>query len=118
MARRALDALGRSPSEHARLSVQCAHGHHVATVYDTPSGLVFAGRVQARGHGRRDLPDTPHRGHPAVGPWVDLLDPAHPADPALADEPLPAGCDCGPRSLSRPLLLQAIRDGAHRLVID
>jgi transposase len=35
-----------------------------------------------------------------------------------ADDALPAGCECGPRSLSRALLLEQIASGAHRMVID
>lgn len=37
----ALAAYGSHRSDHQRLAVRCRRGHHVAFVYDTPSGLVY-----------------------------------------------------------------------------
>lgn len=37
----ALAAFGKQRSEHQPLSVQCAHSHHLAAVYETTEGLVY-----------------------------------------------------------------------------
>jgi hypothetical protein len=113
-ARAAVEALGRSPSQHARLQISCGRGHHVAVVYDTDSGLVFRSAVRARAHGKRDQPDTGHNGSPKERVWLDLLD-AH--GPSVDDE-LPAGCECGPRTLSRHLVQGFIADGERHVVLS
>jgi len=114
LARTALERLGRQRSEAARLHVNCAHSHHLATVFDTPEGLVYTATVHGRSHGRRDREDTPHRPHDEAH-YVDLL---APADGAMADDHLPAWCDCGQRSLSRAALVDWIGAGARRVVVD
>ena len=97
-----------------RLRVQCSRGHHVASVYDTDAGLVYAAPVRDVSHGSRDLPDEPKGDH-APRRWFDwLLD-----EPDLtADDALPAWCDCGPRTLSRAAVLTWVRGGERRVVLD
>lgn len=108
-------ALGSSPSKHIALAVRCARGHHVAAIYRTPQGLVYAARPWARSHGDRDLPDAAHHGGRRVALWFDWLAPG----PGLTiDDPLPAACECGRRELSRSRLHDAMGDGSKRLVID
>lgn len=92
------------------LTVHCAAGHHVGVVYRTPGGLVWAGIPHAHSHGGRDFVDAAHHGGHRDTPWVDWL--------AAQDYPLPAGCECGPRSLSRARLLEVVATGDHRLIID
>jgi hypothetical protein len=111
----AFRALGTSPSEHLLLAVHCARSHHVAALYSTPTGVVYVAVLQARSHGDRDRPDVAHRGGHGEQPWVDWI---APGDGVAPEDPLPAGCECGPRSLSRTRLLQAVESGEHRLVID
>jgi hypothetical protein len=114
-AQEAYRALGPSPSEHVALAVHCASGHHVAAVYDTPGGLVFAAHQWSHSHGDRDRHDAAHHGGHRDALWFDWLVPS----PGLTDDdPLPAGCECGQRSLSRSLLRAALAAGDRRLVID
>jgi hypothetical protein len=111
----AFAALGPSPSEHVLLAVHCARGHHVAALYSSTAGVVYVAVPRARSHGHRDRHDSAHRGSRGDLPWIDWV---APGDAVAAEDPLPAGCECGPRSLSRLLLLQAVADGDRRLVID
>jgi hypothetical protein len=104
----ALASLGRSRPDHQRLSVQCPHGHHVATVFDTDLGLVVRTLTGPHGHGSKDFLDTAHHAATHGQVYVDVLDPG-----ATADDALPAWCDCGPRSLSRAELRRAVRPGHH-----
>jgi hypothetical protein len=97
------------------LAVHCACAHHVATVYRTPSGLLYAAVPWRHGHGDRDRHDAAHHGGHRDTPWLDWLD----ADQDVGlDDPLPAGCECGARALSRRRLLAAVAAGEHRIVID
>jgi hypothetical protein len=114
IARAALDALGNRRSEAAILHVNCEHSHHLATVFDTPEGPVYLATVHGRSHGRRDREDTPHRPHDEAL-YVDLLAPPF---GAMADDALPAWCDCGQRSLSRAALEEWIGAGERRVVVD
>ncbi len=114
-AQTAFDGLGPSPSDHLLLAVQCAQAHHVAALYRTSSGVVYVARPQAHSHGDRDRHDAAHHAHHHGTPWVDWVEPG---EGVALEDPLPAGCECGARSLSRALLLQAVADGEHRLVID
>jgi len=108
-------ALGPSPSEHAVLVVHCAGGHHVAAVYATGSGLVYASVPWRHAHGDRDRHDAAHHGGHRDTLWLDWLA----TDGGVsADDPLPAGCECGARTFTRARLEQAMADGVHRLVID
>lgn len=101
----ALATYGAHRSDHQRLAVRCQHGHHVAFVYDTSSGPVYWAITGPHAHGSRDFVDTPHHAATRGSEYVDLLH----AGP-VADDALPAWCDCGPRSLSRAELAQAIAD--------
>jgi hypothetical protein len=114
-AEEALRALGPSPSDHAALVVHCACAHHVATVYTTPGGLLYSAVPWSHGHGDRDRHDAAHHGGHRDQPWLDWLDPG---DGVSIDDPLPAGCECGTRSLSRGRLLVAVTSGERRMVID
>lgn len=91
----------------------CSASHHLATVYDTDAGLVYASTIRAHSHGDRDLPDTPHHGHQPRR-WFDLLQ----APGTEADDLLPAWCDCGQRSLSRRALQEWCAQGEHRVIVD
>lgn len=114
VARRAFESLGGSPSEKAVLQISCDRSHHLAAIYDTEAGRVFHSVLHSTAHGRRDRYDGAHHGHTHGVPWFDLLDAG--GDPAVGDE-LPAGCECGPYTLSRALLLQHLVDGETHLVI-
>lgn len=91
----------------------CAASHHLATVYDTDIGLVYASSIRARSHGDRDLPDTPHHAHHAHR-WFDLLQAPGTED----DDWLPAWCDCGQRGMSRRAVQEWIAQGEHRVIVD
>lgn len=107
-------ALPHGGRDSIRLQVQCARSHHVATVYDTPAGWVFVAPVRGHAHGSRDRVDEPHGGH-QVDTWIDLI---APADGLVADDSVPAWCDCGPRTLSRSAMLAWIAAGERRAVVD
>lgn len=109
LAEEALHALGAHRSEWQRLSVQCAHSHHLAFVYATDAGLVYRSVSGPHSHGSKDFGDTTHHGA-ARSEFVDLLEPS-----PMAVDDLPAWCGCGPRTLSRTALLEHIRAG-HRTV--
>lgn len=114
-ARRAYEALGPSPSQSAVLQVSCDRSHHLAAIFQTEAGLVFHSVLHSKAHGRRDYFDSGHHASQLGVDWFDLLDPGK--DPAIADE-LAAGCECGPYTLSRALLIQHIADGQTRIVIE
>lgn len=113
-ARAAVELLGHAGRDHVRLHVDCSHSHHLARVLDTQQGLVFASVVRPRSHGSRDRVDVGHHADRSPHPWYDLLD----VPAALADDGLPAWCDCGPRSLSRSALREWIALGERRVVVD
>jgi hypothetical protein len=112
-AERALAAIPHGGRDTITLRVQCANGHHVATIYDTDLGLVYAAPIRARSHGSFDLPDEPHSGHEPTR-WLDLLEVRQPA----ADDALPAWCDCGHRTLSRTDVLAWVVEGEHRVIVN
>ena len=112
-AERVLTALPHGGRDAITLRVQCARSHHVATVYDTELGLIYAAPVRPRSHGSFDLPDEPHSGHDPAR-WLDLLEVGEPA----ADDALPAWCDCGHRTLSRNEVLAWVVDREHRVIVD
>ena len=109
-AARALLALQPQASEHQRLGVQCRHGHHLAAVYETGEGLVYAARTGPHSHGSKDFIDTGRSGSPGGGKFVDLL-----VAQSGVDDALPAWCDCGPCTLSRHDLTHSIRRGVRAL---
>ncbi len=113
-AQEAWEALPHGGHDEVRLRVQCSQGHHVANVYDTAIGSVYAATVRARSHGSRDRVDEPHGAHEARR-WFDILEVP---DDTSCDDALPAWCDCGHRVLSRVALLQWIATGEHRVVVD
>ena len=94
-AQAAWEELPHGGHDHVLLQVHCARSHHVAAIFDTPQGPVYAAHVRARSHGSRDRVDEPH-GDQEISRWFDFLE----VDDAGEDE-LPAWCDCGHRSLSR-----------------
>ena len=114
-ARKAFEALGPSPSQSVVVQVQCASAHHVAAVYKTEAGLVYHSVLHSKAHGRKDYEDIGRHASRLGVDWFDLLDPG--ADPSLSDE-LPAGCECGPRTLSRSLLIEQITQGLTRVNVD
>ena len=108
-AAQALTDLGDTLAAHAVLSVQCAHGHHVAVVYDTGAGLVFRSITGPHAHGRKGRADVAHHGSHHGDPYVELL-----TDPE-AGEAVAAWCDCGPWSLLRLDLVAAVRVGKRTI---
>jgi len=104
-ATQALSELGGSRADHEVLSVQCAHSHHVAAVYETPAGLVFRSITGPHARGRMDRPDVAHHGHEHGVEYVELL------DSSLADDLLPAWCACGDWFVSRADLVTDVRAG-------
>lgn len=104
-AMRALTELGGDLAEHEVLSVQCRHSHHVAAVYDTPTGLVFRSITGPHAHGRKDRSDVAHHASQHGQAYAEVLDDAH------AEPMLPGWCDCGSWSLARAELLADVRAG-------
>ena len=102
----ALDELGTALREHELLSIQCAHGHHLGTVYETAAGLVVRTLTGPHAHGSKDRLDTPHHAAPRGAVLTDLLVTAQ-----GAQDDVPAWCDCGPRLLSRATLTAEVRHG-------
>jgi hypothetical protein len=101
----AMTALGAGLSGHEVLSVQCAHSHHVAVVYDTEAGLVFRSLTGPHAHGRKDRADVAHHASQHGDAYVEVLTDRE------ADEMLPASCDCGSWSLARADLVADVRAG-------
>ncbi|ONI91546.1 hypothetical protein ALI22I_07890 [Saccharothrix sp. ALI-22-I] len=112
VARVSLHALGAHRADHRRLDVRCSRSHHVAAVYDTSSGLVYAASAGTQAHGSRARVDTPHHGDRHGAEHVDLLTEI---DTRVMDDRLPAWCGCGPRTLSRADLRRAIADGERHV---
>jgi hypothetical protein len=104
-ATRGLAELGSTLGDHEVLSVQCPHSHHVAAVYETPTGLVYRSITGPHAHGRQDRPDVAHHGSEHGVEYVEML------DSDQAEDVLPGWCACGPCSLSRTDLLGAVRAG-------
>ncbi|MFZ5872477.1 MAG: hypothetical protein ACOYXW_18380 [Actinomycetota bacterium] len=113
-ARAAVDSLGKHAGDHVALMVTCPRSHHVAVVLATETGLVFRSVPAAHSHGRRDFVDTGHHGTNGRA-WYDLLDPG---DGPAVDDDLPAGCECGRRTLSRRLLREHVAAGERHIVIE
>lgn len=113
VARSAFEALG-TPGEMVVLMVQCSSAHHLATVHQTASGRVFHSVLHSKSHGRRDYFDSGHHASRLGVDWFDLLDDD---DQGISDD-LPAGCECGPYTLSRQQLAMQIEAGAKRVIVD
>lgn len=115
-AHEALADLGSPLSVHRRMGVSCRRGHHVAAVYTVQHGLlVYAATVGVRPHGSRDFVDTGHSGDTRGRTFVDYLDLG--GDDLVGDDALPAGCECGPRTLSRSDLLGEMAAGARHKIV-
>jgi hypothetical protein len=110
----AITALGAPLSAHRRLDVRCRHNHHVAAVYEADGELVYSATVGPRGHGSRDRLDAGHGGASCGRGHADLLDTG---GDLLADDGMPASCECGPRLLSRADLLAALRGGERHVIV-
>jgi hypothetical protein len=113
VARRAFEALGPTLGDSIVLMVQCDSAHHLATVHRTADGRVFHSVLHSKSHGRRDFVDVGHHASRLGADWYDLLDAG---DPGISDE-LPAGCECGPYTLSRQQLIHQIATGEKRVII-
>jgi hypothetical protein len=113
VARHALEALGDERDDHALVRVRCGRSHHVAAVFDTVVGPVFESLVGPHAHGDRDFVDTAHHGKLHGTPYVDLLD----AD-GVADDLVPARCECGIHELSRAEMSRAIKTHQHTILLS
>ncbi len=111
-ARAACEGLADGGHEDSVLHVQCARSHHLAVVFDTPEGLVYRSTVRPRSHGSKDRLDELH-GDAVPEQYVDFLDAG-----AVADDALPAWCDCGARTLSRASVASWVAGHEHRVVVD
>jgi hypothetical protein len=114
LAQAAIASLDTHRAKHQRLNVQCSRSHHVATVYDTASGLVYVALTGPHAHGSRDFVDAAHHDKAHGFEHVDML--VASTDP-MVDEALPAWCECGPRTLFRSELLGAIAEGKRRIQV-
>ena len=110
-ARAALEALGSHRSHGRLLNVQCAHSHHLAEVYDTPSGLVYRALSGPHAHGSKDRIDVAHHAAHRGTEYVDLLVPD-------TDDGLPAWCDCGTHTLSRAALIEEAAGHPHTVRVE
>lgn len=114
-ARAAITALDGPLSSHRRLDVRCRDNHHVAAVYEADGELVYSATVGPRGHGSRDRVDAGHGSSNSGRGHVDLLDTG---GDLLADDDMPASCECGPRTLSRAALLASVEEGTRHVIVD
>lgn len=112
IARRAFEAVDPA-NKRVVLMVQCNSAHHLATVQQTEAGRVYRSVLHSKSHGHRDFVDTGHHASRIGVEWFDLLDVD---DPGIGDE-LPAGCECGPYTLSRQQLIKQISDGEKRVIL-
>ena len=108
-ARHELATLPHGGRNEVLLRVQCSRSHHVARVLHTAEGLVVETHPRSYGHGDRDRYDGTHHASPRMG-WTDFLD--------ASDDPIPAGCECGPVTLDRAELRRLIGRGTLRWVMS
>lgn len=87
----------------------------MAAVYDVDGHLVYRSTVGSRGHGRNDRIDVGHAGDQRGRCYADLLDGAVEIP---VDDGLPASCECGPRSVSRSMLLAALARHVRHVIVD
>lgn len=113
VARQALDDLGKERDDRALVRVRCGRSHHVAAVFDTAAGPVFESLLGPHAHGDRDFVDTGHHGSLHGTRYVDLLDGGH-----LAEDLVPARCECGIHELSRTELQRAIDAHQHTIQLS
>lgn len=107
-ARRELDAMAHGGRASMLLRIDCPRSHHVARVVQTAAGPVYETVPHAYAHGDRDRYDGTHHASERRS-WVDFLD--------AGDEPLPAGCECGPETLDRAEVRRRVRRPAGRWVL-
>lgn len=102
----ALRCIDSTRAQSQALNLRCHAAHHVAVVYRTDVGLVYAARTGPYRHDGRDEPGSEYdRGQP--GPeYLDLVGPDD-----TAGNILPAWCACGPLMVSRRDIMQWIREG-------
>lgn len=111
----ALTALGGKVREHVKLSVTCSRSHHLAKVYDTGIGAVFASEISSRGRGQRDRVSTGHGLEQGKGKtWLDVL---RPGEGPTVDDALPTWCACGQHNLSRAAVAEWLAAGERRVVV-
>ena len=115
VARRAYAALGASPSEELTLQVVCGRSHRLAWVYSTGDGVVYRSVVKSKSHGDRDRYDSGHHGASLGVEWFELLDAGVGPD---VDDGLPAGCECGPYTLSRTDLMDDLAHHRRKVIVD
>ncbi|NLV80886.1 MAG: hypothetical protein GXY65_16400 [Rhodococcus sp.] len=109
--RQALEAvrdLGKQRTDHALLKVKCPASHMVAAVYDTSAGHVVVCGTGPGGHGSRDRNANNRGGDSLDDKFVDTVEATQ-----FEDDELPAGCGCGPRTISRKKLQDAVVSHAH-----
>jgi hypothetical protein len=114
-AQAAVAELGGHRSKHLRLDVRCRRSHHVAAVYEADGQLVYTAVVGPHGHGGRDFVGTGHGADRQGRRYSDLLDIG---DSPFDDDELPASCECGPRTLSRAALSDAIARYQRNMLVD
>jgi hypothetical protein len=83
----------------------------VASVVATPDGIVVTGERTGHAHGHRDRVDTPHHAGTRERWSLPLV-----AD-VLADDAVPAWCECGRWTLSRARLRAWHEAGNTRVVL-
>ncbi|MTE16867.1 alpha/beta hydrolase family protein [Nocardia aurantiaca] len=112
-ARHAVDELGQARDDHALLRVRCGRSHHVATIFDTAIGAVYESSVGPHAHGHRDFVDEAHHAAHHGTRYVDMLD-----SDILAEDLVPAYCECGSYELSRNEMRRAIDEGRHTIQLS
>lgn len=108
----AVKELGPNRTEQAVLKVRCPSGHTVAAVYKTSEGPVVVTRSGPGGRGNRDREATGHHGDKLNSEFIDTLEATQ-----FEDDGIPAGCACGPKSLSRKKLQDGFDTQAHVLTL-
>ena len=109
---RSTDADGVDDHDERLLSVLCRRRHHVASIYDTPAGLVFEALTGGPRRVWIDLLSSEDRNPVAPVGYVDLLEPTLSGDNEIA-----AWCACGPWTLSRRLLQRQVSAGLGTVVL-
>ncbi|MEZ5152875.1 hypothetical protein ACWDTG_22195 [Rhodococcus zopfii] len=104
----AVKELGPQRTEQAVLKVRCPASHTVAAVYKTTEGPVVVSASGPGGRGSRDREATGHHGDKLDSEFVDTLEATQ-----FEDDVIPAGCACGPRTLSRKKLQDAVASHTH-----
>lgn len=106
----AVKELGPQRTEQSVLKVRCPASHTVAAVYKTSEGLVVVSASGPGGRGSRDREASGHHGDKLDSEFVDTLEATR-----FEDDAIPGGCACGPRTLSRKRLQDAVASHTHVL---